>query len=264
MKLTIIIPVGPGHEDIYQRAVMSCELAMRNPNVFTEVRVRTVFDLRGKHGRSKSRNMGMNAYGDSDWYFFLDADDQMFPLALSAFKAQAHAIFGEVMLEKSHQTRLERQRLKNSYPDNWAMLVSNPVVGSLSMGAFFRASMAREISFHEGLDRAEDWEFYLAFAAKYTFIKLREPLCIIGNTQPSAGGPRGYKRIRWCEEVQPYVDYWKKRGRKPMTREERVAMAKEIEDEKRRSRDSEHGGEVRLGVHKKTGPGSRGTSEDPA
>lgn len=103
MDCTVIIPIGPGHNELAQAALQSAMLAFEQPGPFESLYVVMGDDTQGTRGRSTTRNrmvsgkrtngtdvmggeewMGMILTGDdpagafgSEWLFFLDADDLM-------------------------------------------------------------------------------------------------------------------------------------------------------------------------------------------
>lgn len=184
MKLAVITPVGPGHERIVESAIASVRVAFRNNRTFSGVRHIIIDDDRGDLGRSKARNIGMDR-SDADWFFFLDADDTMRPDALNV-ALKSPAVFGAVSL-RSGPT-------KNVYPCGWREVALHGACGTLSMGFFCRADVARRLRFNEGMNAGEDFDFYLRLD---DFAKLARPLVDIGYDIPSAVGPRGYHWIDW-------------------------------------------------------------------
>jgi glycosyltransferase involved in cell wall biosynthesis len=179
MKLAVITPVGPGHQGCVKRAIESVAGRGR----FSSVEHVVIDDTCGEMGRGAARNAGMI---DADWYFFLDADDTMHPDALGAVNLDKQATFGSV--------RLNHGNAKNVHPCGWREVALYGARGTLSMGFFCRADVARRLRFNEAMDAGEDFDFYLRLDS---FAKIEQPLVIIGYDVPSATGPRGYVRIDW-------------------------------------------------------------------
>lgn len=197
MKLAVITPVGPGHENIVTRAQRSVTAARRfNTGLFSQVVHDVVSDFNGALGRSKARNIGMAEHEDADWYFFLDADDAMCPHALTMCDHDSTATFGAVSLSG----KITRE---NVYPCGWPELASHGAAGTLSMGFFCLGSVAREMKFREDMDAGEDFEFYLRLPQ---FKKIKDPLVQVGRDVPSAGGPRGYKSLDWVGTCNKIVE----------------------------------------------------------
>jgi hypothetical protein len=197
MKLVVITPVGPGHEDHALSAVDSVKAAIAfGCGRFTSVEHRIVDDTAGRMGRSRARNEGMDA--DGDWFFFLDADDVMAPAALTMCDFDSAATFGLVCWEGCLEGRSRRM---NVLPCGWRDLALFGARGTLSMGFFVRAELARSLRFNETMNIAEDYDFYVRLPA---FTKVGVPLVNIGYYLPSAGGPRGYDEVDWvgaCDNV---------------------------------------------------------------
>lgn len=185
MKLAVITPVGPGHDEISKRAIQS--VAKAKPGQFSSVRHVIVDDYKGRLGRSHARNLGMTV--DADWYFFLDADDKMREDALMLNDFAVSATFGAVSLDG-------KITKENVFPCGWNEIAKHGSLGTLSMGFFCRADVARRLRFNESMDAGEDFDFYMRLP---DFTKVASPLVDIGYSLPSAGGPRGYEKIDWTE-----------------------------------------------------------------
>jgi hypothetical protein len=186
MRLAVITPVGPGHQKFAADAIESVRVAQKNAGLFSSVRHLVIDDGNGELGRGRARNLGM--VDDADWYFFLDADDLMRPDALNIASFEAQAIFGAISLSSY------RRRVKNVSPCGWREIALYGAGGTLSMGFFCRADVARRLKFDEAMDAGEDFDFYLRLDE---FCKIDRPLVDIGYGLPSAGGPRGYVEIDW-------------------------------------------------------------------
>lgn len=177
MKLTVITGVGPGHEKIVDSAVESVKAAIANNMQFASVRHNLIDDTAGILGCAGSRNVGMD---DADWYFFLDADDLMEPNALTLNRFDFPATFGAVKLGG-------RTGYKNVWPCGFRELAMHGAGGTLTVGFFCRADVARALKFDEDDEITDDFDFYLRLPA---FIKISEPLCTTCVNVPSSVGPR--------------------------------------------------------------------------
>lgn len=190
MRLAVITPVGPGHEGLAQRAIAS--VAEARVGQFTSIRHVIVEDSHGQLGRSRARNIGMET--KADWFFFLDADDVMRPYAPRLCDFTVPATFGAVSLDG-------KRLPENVYPCGWKEIVRHGAHGTLAMGCFVRADVARALRFNETLDAGEDFDFYMRLPC---FTKVDRPLIDIGYASPSAGGPRGYDKLDWtavCNDI---------------------------------------------------------------
>ena len=196
MKLAVITPVGPGHEKPAEQAIASLDKAIEYARdkgrlLFTRIHHVVIDDTEGLMGRSRARNEGMV---DTDWYFFLDADDRMSREALTLNNFDAVATFGAVCLDGCVYE-------KNVYPCGWDEIAKHGATGTLNMGFFCRADVARNLRFNESMDKGEDFDFYMRLPS---FVKIESPLVEIGYHTPSAVGPRGYNEIDWigvCDKV---------------------------------------------------------------
>lgn len=196
MKLVVITPVGPGHESILPLAALS--VLHLEYHEFTEIQHVIVNDTKGKLGRSKARNLGMET--PADWYFFLDADDVMMPDAPKFVKNQSIAVFGAIQING-------RVPPLNKWPVYRKDLFEHGGEGTICMGFFVRAEVARDLKFDETLDKGEDFDFYMRLPS---FYKVKPPLISIGSKIPSAGGPRGYEELDWAKICREVVDRYKK------------------------------------------------------
>lgn len=235
-KLTVVTPVGPGHEKYAEEAKISVQSAARYSDYFDSVDHIIVDDTAGELGRSKARNKGI-LEADSDWIFLLDADDLMIKDALCWFEPPKDpstvAIFGSVYIQYPASKWMIGAYIQNGHrvidaiipqydlKNGWDDLVNSDIVGTISMGAFFKRSALIDNLFLESLNSGEDFEFYLNLFSKHNFVKERRPLVLARTRVPSAVGPKGYQNLEWCSACRPYVDFWKSRGRQPLTFEER-------------------------------------------
>lgn len=224
MNLCVVIPVGPGHEVASARAIESVLAAWgAHSPAWSFLHLEAVNDTLGALGRSAARNEGIASCPEADWYFLLDADDTMMPEALSVPMPEGKdALFGpaHALYWPSNRERKPAKHLTAQPPRDWKSLLTQGPVQSYMMGNFYRGSALRAHLFREDLDHGEDWEHHLSFLAKHEWAVSDIPLALADCTQPSAGGPRGGS-VRWGKVSQPFFDYWKKRGRIPLTDEER-------------------------------------------
>lgn len=187
-RLRVVIPIGLGHEEISARAIRSVEDEIARSDTFN-VELAPVNDKEGR-GRSWARNHG--ADGADGWVFFLDADDMMAPGALDRCSFDHDATWGAV--------KREVQDVRHNV---WPLHRLESATGTLSMGFFLRAEVAER--FREDLDIGEDFEFYRRITDNYSWLKVREPLAIIGWRTPATKGPRGGRSNRWREEAEAWL-----------------------------------------------------------
>lgn len=198
MKCVVVIPVGPGHERLAERAVASVYQAWahdRGP--FSHMDVQRVEDHCGELGRSRARNLGMDLHPRADWFFLLDADDCMVRQAFRRVDLEQPATFGKILLSGI-------SRAHNVYPCTRADLFRHGAHGTLTMGFFVRGDLG--LRFNEAMDAGEDFDFYLRLPG---FVKISEPLADIGYHQPSAGGPRGYTQLDWLKVCNGVIDSYR-------------------------------------------------------
>jgi glycosyltransferase involved in cell wall biosynthesis len=207
MKCGVITPVGPGHADSYRFCASSIEIAAQNSTgPFEVIELIPVFDLEGKLGRSKARNIGIDLALESqcDWIFFIDADDVMFDEAFKAITDLAFkydAIWGKIC-EAPHgqlaNVKIRPGQLEST--DNIDDILNVDPFLSLQMGMFIKTSIAAEIKFDEKMDTGEDFKFYLACWLKYKCIKANSVLFINLRGNHSTG-PRSANGAMWRTAV---------------------------------------------------------------
>ena len=218
MILDVVIPVGPGHLDVSRECMTSVQNAWdRSHGPFTSMSCRAVYDLQGKYGRCWARNLGIANAPNADWYFLIDADDVIHVDAFELFKLpnnHTRAVFGAVCTDRHGIIR------HNVYPCSWEQIMQHGANKTLSTGAFFSGPETRGLGFLEDIDSGEDFEFYLAFLSQHDHIKLQHPLVTARLDVPSATGPRS-SSPDWQKACKPFIDFWHKRGRMPLSSKER-------------------------------------------
>ena len=204
----VIIPIGPGHEQLSQLALQSVMFASIDPGDFKDIYVITGDDTRGMIGRSSARNqmvlgrregdkvlpeqwMGVftqaeDASGafDTEWLFFLDADDLMCSEKThgeSAFKVASpylddyDCIWGAI--HELHQNGQIYKRNQVERIKTYEAYVKKPAPLTCQMGHFVRRRAFLEIgAFNEELDVCEDVDLYLREWKQLRCIKQEKPL----------------------------------------------------------------------------------------
>lgn len=198
--IDVIIPMGPGHESLAQRAGYSVKVAWnydRGP--FGRMRVLVINDLEGQSGRSDARNSGVSA-SRADWLFFLDADDLMHNDAFKNVSMEMlenyHGIFGlttELGEDGNISTRYQVPRIE-SYQE---LIQHNPWY-TITMGHFVRRATAKRLPFSSELNTGEDWDYYLRLWKAHECIKIEKPL-FIRQTGHHSTGPRSATGRQWSE-----------------------------------------------------------------
>lgn len=237
MKLTVIVPVGPGHEKYSKEAIASVEDAVASYNPFDDVVIDVVDDTSGSLGRSKARNIGI-LRAKTEWVFLLDADDLMlkhtFWMTEDELTSDVCAVFGSVYTQQRVSPSVTGSYVQDDVcvingraPEDrsectWDTILRGDARGTVSMGAFFRRECLLDNLFLEDIDAGEDFEFYLNLFSKYAFTKIGFPLVLARTRAKSATGPRGYDKLDWVGACQPFIEFWKARGRVPLTQADRA------------------------------------------
>lgn len=141
-NVTIVIPIGAGHEGIAERAIASA----RNQTVATEVV--TVYD-KERRGAGWARNRGVEQV-NSEWVVFLDADDFLEPTfvehTLSASRTGRYVYTGW----------FEDNNAKEPPEKAWCGGTWHVITSLLP------TQLVREVGgFDESMPGAEDTDFYL-------------------------------------------------------------------------------------------------------
>jgi glycosyltransferase involved in cell wall biosynthesis len=201
VKLDVIIPIGPGHEDLVNEAVNSVNMAcLTDQGPFTEIKIKAVDDRDGSNGRSKSRNLAMDA-SKADWLFFLDADDLMHPDALGILRdyEDFDAVWG---LIAEYKDGLVLPRFQVPYIEKFETLVKLDPYYTLQMGFFVRREVMPK--FDEYMDCGEDWKAYIHLWKNYQCIKQDRPL-MVNRRGSHSTGPRSATGRDWMEAVHEMI-----------------------------------------------------------
>lgn len=222
MKIGVVIPVGPGHKEISCIAGATASTLM----MAGDTRLRLVDDLEGKKGRSAARNQGIREMADwgAEWIFLLDADDMILSGAMTEMvfrKRLFDAIYTPAHVRHLRQGRVAPEIRTASPEPTWEWILEKGPIHSVMMGNFYRTSALLDHPFREDLDHGEDWEHHLSFMAGHSWTVAQRPMVLADTISPSAGGPRGGSKD-WAKEAEPFFRFWRKRGRVPLTKEERA------------------------------------------
>jgi len=202
--LDIIVPVGPGHEEIHKRALDSIRVAVTladamGESSFQRVNVLVEDDTQGGLGRSAARNAAVRR-GDGEWLFFLDADDILHPEALRTTLPRGKelaALFGLIL---EYREGLVIQRLQIPNINSYRELLQYDPYQTLQMGHFVRRDAFEQLWFDEALNTGEDWHYYLRLWKKYPCSKMPYPMVVNDRGQHSTG-PRSATGKEWTDAV---------------------------------------------------------------
>lgn len=203
MKLDVILPVGPGHEELYKRAIMSVSMAMcSSMGPFKEVNIRAIDDMKGSLGRSMARNTGV-AESKADWLFFLDSDDLMHPDCLENFIGCEHldAVWGLTteLVQDQILTRWQVHKI-STYKD----LIKFDPFFTVKMGHFVHRDVAIKYPFNTEMDCGEDWEYYLRVWKNQVCEKVNRPFFVKVKGTHSTG-PRSATGREWNVAVDKLI-----------------------------------------------------------
>ena len=209
MKCDIIIPVGPGHEEIVHRAAGSVEWAKKYDDGGFDIDIIGVNDTKGLMGRSKARNEGVKS-SKADWVFFLDADDLMHPEAFAAAAdhipdcmPEIDALWGKIVEYKADGLLYERLQIPTIH--NLEELISYDPYLTIQMGHFVKREIALENPFNEDMNTGEDWDYFLRVWKDHHCLKIREPLMCNVRGQNSTG-PRSANGQDWRTSVEAQIE----------------------------------------------------------
>ena len=201
LKCAAVTPIGPGHVERARECRASIEAAWRvHRGPFSALEFCFIDDSRGELGRSKARNLGVQAALEAraDWIFFLDADDLMTPRAFSLFGEYADrfdAVWGLMAIKppaEPHHIRFPQALTLQSIDE---LLLLDPFM-TLLMGHFVRASAAVALPFDESIDAGEDFDYYIRAWERFRCVKIAEVLSVNRSDQHSSG-PRAATADQW-------------------------------------------------------------------
>ena len=215
MKIGIITPVGPGHEQSHAMCKQSIGIAWEfNKGPFLDLEIISMPDPHGQEGRSRRRNDGIQLAKENccDWLFFLDADDLMAPEAFQEvlpYIEKYDAIWGnicEMPYGDFNQVKVRENQLIStvSFED---ILTIDPFY-TLQMGHFVKTHIASEIGFDTSMDVGEDFRYYLRVCSQYKFIKCPE-VFFINQRGNHSGGPRSGNGVQWRISVESEIAKYK-------------------------------------------------------
>lgn len=233
--VSVVIPIGPGHERYAEDCIESAFSARRPFGV--DIDVVAVPDGDGKLGRSAARNLGASK-AKYDWLFFIDADDIMDPDAIMALcdtlkkRPEIKALWGECWSQRGFPTKFSEEKPEHDRTfDSWETLQANgPYIG-LCVGFFVHRDALDDVGgWYEAWDYSEDFELFYALIHSVPFAKIDgRRLVLIRRWLARASGPRGY-RSDMTAKTPMMVDhysimwdihrFWCARGPVPYTNEE--------------------------------------------
>ncbi|MBK5000679.1 FkbM family methyltransferase [Pseudomonas sp. S31] len=205
MKCCVIIPVGPGHQELAQRAAQSVAQAIETgTGPFEEVTLHLQDDSLGQ-GRSRARNQAVESAiaTKAEWIFFLDADDLMAPEAFQLIEGKTEdndGIWGAIYTANPITGEIARRQSEISPIDSFEQVLLNHPFNTLQFGHFIRATVAQGEPFNIEMDCGEDVDYYLRVWSRYRCIKLAEPLFYNVRGQHSTG-PRAATGQDWSAIV---------------------------------------------------------------
>lgn len=209
MKLAVITPVGPGHQDLLRDSCApSLAQAMAwTMGPFSEIRHLVMDDTEGCHGRSARRNEGLaqaRAEG-ADWVFFLDADDVLAPNAFEAFgrclaeEPDLEAVWG-LICTFDGEGEPELREEQPARIDSRAEFLRTPPYLAVQIGGFVRTPVAVAIGFDTTMDTGEDYRFYRALWAGHRCAK-RPEIFFVNRRGAHSTGPRSATGQDWTRSV---------------------------------------------------------------
>jgi hypothetical protein len=215
-RCAIIIPVGPGHESLYEAALESIHKAFQgDKGIFSGTAPLKIDDHEGKLGRSKARNLGIRKAAEMgiEWLFFLDADDLMAPHAfdyVTPYLQDFDAVWGSIWtIEEGEDTPKERA-LQVPYLFSIEDVLSYDPFETLQMGHFVKTLVAIETLFDETRDTGEDFDYYLRIWGKYRCIKIPLPL-FYNRRGLHSRGPKSATGAEWRESVESLLNEYRRK-----------------------------------------------------
>ena len=191
MEVQVIIPCGPGHEEVAVEAIASA--------MSLGFDVLPIDDTEGKLGRSRARNIGVKQ-ATAEFIFFLDADDVMHKDAKKAKKFTKHdAIFGLINDGKVRTPQVRKVDIKT--------LLRYPPAQVLQIGHFVKRDVAVKYPFNEALNCGEDFDYFLRLWRDRNCIKIPHTLFVNRRGNHSTG-PRAATGKDWETAVKSLQERW--------------------------------------------------------
>ena len=216
MKLAVITPIGPGHEQAYETCKKSIEAAWKHHRgPFDTIEILSLWDLNGEFGRSQRRNEGIREAKrlNCEWIFFIDADDVMTEFAIedAAPNFEKYDAFWGMICEAPHNDNQKMMLRPNQLGPTELLsdlLKTDPYL-SIQMGHFVKTNCAEKVGFDESMDSGEDFKYYLATWSDYRCCKTSSIyfLNVRGN---HSTGIRSANGAQWRENVSKQIELKKK------------------------------------------------------
>lgn len=232
LRVSVVIPVGPGHQDFVPEVIRSVSAAWTPPGL--EVETILVPDEQGEMGRSAARNFGVTQ-SSGEWILFIDADDLLQAEAFGLFAREIEAnprvegvwgalrrvvsIWDPVRLRVTGRRIMEPDDMKTRETDRARIM---GLSCWLNVGHFIHRDLHERVGgWCEGMDLTEDYEYLWAcLAHARDFVKIPEPLVAVRANLRSAVGPRGYELTVFEDSTHAVATmrgeairrYWKQRG----------------------------------------------------
>lgn len=213
LRVEVITPVGPGHQEIVKQAAASVLKAkMAKPGIFTEITHAIIDDTQAKIGRSAARNKAIKDAKKRgiEWLFFLDADDLVTENLfedVAPYLNSYDAIWGQIVqMDPGKQTL--RERIPQFAPKSFEDFVALPPFQTVQMGHFVRTRVAAKNLFDTSLDAGEDVDYYLRVWSSKRCIKTPKFFFINRRGQHSTGD-RSATGVQWNETTDRLIQKWK-------------------------------------------------------
>ena len=204
----VICPVGPGHEQAFAVCQASVESAVaHSKGPFCRIEFIPIFDLDGKLGRSKARNIGIDkaVEGGFEWIYFIDADDFMTPYAFEDFaklETDSDAVWGMICEAPAGRLNEMKLREKQMLPTtSFADFLSHDPYLSIQMGHFVKTEIAKKCRFDEVMNAGEDFKYYLQLWRNHNVAKTSHVYFVNCRGNHSTG-PRSASANQWRIAVE--------------------------------------------------------------
>lgn len=205
MICTVITPVGPGHQVVFDDSCAPSVDQARAWNLgpFSEVRHLAMDDTEGQFGRSARRNEALRLAQEagSEWVFFLDADDILTPNAFEAFgrvieaEPDLQAVWGLICtLSNDGEPTLRDDQAERL--DSRVDFLSVPPFAAVQIGGFVRTEVAARLGFDEAMDTGEDYKLYCQLWEQHRCAK-RPEIFFVNRRGVHSTGPRAATGLAW-------------------------------------------------------------------
>lgn len=214
--LTVIIPCGGHHAKYVNDAVQSCLNGTERPERIIVVDdcarppvrlarhdVVSVLSATQHIGRSAARNWAARST-DTEWLYFLDADDMLEPTAIADFKSLLHHSPDIIYADYQY---LDQQGVKQVVEKKMFTRRPTDCHNYYNIGMFVKRERFELIGgFDDDMAMAEYWDFFLRYTANEKVRIMKHTRPFFTARQNASVSPNAYTALRrGCEKITAMI-----------------------------------------------------------